>query len=145
MIIAGWCCNKPVNLLLDSGATISLVSTRLVYMAGLSDKIRPTDKIITGLAQKVVPMRGEIYLKVTIGKQSLSNTFIVSDDIDSNLLASLGMFDHTRAGDRDIASAILKLDTLIVYQCTFSLDVIFSDHQSLYLFRYCLLSTLPLF
>ena len=86
MIIAGWCCNKPVNLLLDWGATIILVSTRWVYMAGLSDKIRPTDKIITGLAQKVVPMRGEIYLKVTIGKQSLSNTFIVSDDIDCEFL-----------------------------------------------------------
>ena len=72
--------------MLDSGANISLVATRLVHGAGLMNSVKPTSKIITGLSKKIIPMRGEIELEVKIGKQFYRNVFIVSDHIDNEFL-----------------------------------------------------------
>ena len=88
-MIQGYCKNHPVNFLLDSGANVSLVATRLVHCAGLMNNVKPTSKIITGLSKKVVPMRGEIELEVKIGKQYHTNIFIVSDHIDNEFLLGI--------------------------------------------------------
>ena len=72
--------------MLDTGATISLVATRLVHMLGLTNNIKPTSKMIIGLSKKIVPMRGEIELTIRIGERILSHVFIVSDQIDNEFL-----------------------------------------------------------
>ena len=74
VLIQGFCKNHPVNFLLDSGANVSLVATRLVHVAGLMEYVKPTATIITGLSKKVVPMRGEIDLEINIGRQYHNKT-----------------------------------------------------------------------
>ena len=89
VLIQGFCKNHPVNFLLDSGANVSLVATRLVHVAGLMEYVKPTATIITGLSKKVVPMRGEIDLEINIGRQYHKHTFIVSDHIDNEFLLGI--------------------------------------------------------
>ena len=89
VLIQGFCKNHPVNFLLDSGANVSLVATRLVHVAGLMEYVKPTATIITGLSKKVVPMRGEIELEINIGRQNHKHTFIVSDHIDNEFLLGI--------------------------------------------------------
>ena len=91
IIVQGSCRDRNVNFLLDSGATISLVATRLVHVIGLADQIRPTSKIVVGLAKSIVPMRGEIELKVRIGQHFRSHIFLVSDKIDNEFLIGLDL------------------------------------------------------
>ena len=89
VIIQGYCVGRPVNYFLDTGATTSLVATRIVHMNGLAAKIEPTRTIVTGLSGKVVPMRGEVSLPINIGGYETNHTFIVSDTLDSDFLLGI--------------------------------------------------------
>ena len=60
IIVRGICEDTLVNILVDTGASASLVSTRLIDQLNLIDQIRPTLIKITGLSNKIIPMRGEI-------------------------------------------------------------------------------------
>ena len=79
----------PVNILLDTGASISLVSVRLVDILNLNANITPTDVIITGLANKAIPMRGQITLPLKLGNTTVKHVFIVTDNIDNEFLIGM--------------------------------------------------------
>ena len=96
IIVQGYCHGSPCNILLDTGATISLVSTRIVYLLGLERDIRPTRQLIAGLAKTIVPMRGEIDLPIQIGKSGITHTFVVSDNIDNEFLMGMDLMKHLR-------------------------------------------------
>ena len=94
IIIQGYCRNKPVNYFLDSGATTSLVATRIVHNVGEAKNIEPTRTVVTGLAGRPVPMRGEITLEIDIGGKINSHRFIVSDNLDSDFLIGLDIMSE---------------------------------------------------
>ena len=79
------------NVLVDTGATISLVSSRIVYLMNLELNIRPTNKLIAGLGKKIIPMRGEIVLSLQLGKASQRHIFVVSDNLDSEILMGMDL------------------------------------------------------
>ena len=86
IIVQGSCSEIPSNFLIDSGASASLVATRLVYNAGLTHKIKPTATLIAGLDNNLVPMKGEIKLPIKIGRCNIQHTFIVCDILDNEFL-----------------------------------------------------------
>ena len=96
IIVQGYCHGSPCNILLDTGATISLVSTRIVYLLGLEREIRPTRQLIAGLAKTIIPMRGEIDLPIQIGKSGITHTFVVSDNIDNEFLMGMDLMKYLR-------------------------------------------------
>ena len=83
IIVNATCAQWPVNLLLDTGAAISLVNTRFIRQAELVDKIQPTETLIAGIGQKIIPLRGQIELLVTIGEQEFSHCYAVCDNLDN--------------------------------------------------------------
>ena len=93
IIIQGSCRNRMANFLLDSGATVSLVATRFVHAIGKMDNIRPTSRLVVGLAKSIVPMRGEINLEIELGQQFKSHTFLVSDQIDNEFLVGMDVMN----------------------------------------------------
>eukprot|EP00116_Pleurobrachia_bachei_P001044 sb/3461306/ len=68
MIVTGHIEKTPLNILLDTGAGASLISTRTVYQLGKQDKIQPTQTIIRGLSKTNLLPKGEIYLKIAVAK-----------------------------------------------------------------------------
>ena len=78
-------------MLCDTGASISLASTRLIHALGKNSDIEPTNKLIAGLGKRIIPVRGQITLPIKLGKQQLQHTFIVCDNVDSCILAGLDL------------------------------------------------------
>ena len=86
-----------MNLLLDTGAAISLVNTRFIRQAELVDKIQPTETLIAGIGQKIIPLRGQIELLVTIGEQEFSHCYAVCDNLDNEFLIGIDLLDKMQA------------------------------------------------
>ena len=80
-------------MLLDTGASVSLVSVRLVDILNLNGNIKPTNFLITGLGNKVIPMRGQITLPLTLGTTKVNHTFVVSDNINSEFLIGMDVIN----------------------------------------------------
>lgn len=95
IIIRGSCGEVAINLLLDTGASLSLVATRLVHQLNKMDDIRPTRFKIAGLSKTVIPMRGEIELQVEFAGCRLQHIFIVSDNIDEEILMGIDVMKKT--------------------------------------------------
>ena len=93
----GTCNSTAINLLIDSGATVSLVATRFVDHINCMKDIEPTTMIIAGLDNKLVPMRGAIQLEVKLGSTSLNHKFIVSDHIDNEFLIGMDFLNRTKS------------------------------------------------
>ena len=86
IIIQGFSRETPVNLLIDSGASISLVNTRLLDSLNVMDEVKPTSTLIAGLGKKVIPIRGEIKLPIHFGNMQLYHTFIICDNLDNEFI-----------------------------------------------------------
>ena len=89
IIVQGYCQDTPVNILLDTGAAVSLVSTRLIDTLGKTHEILPTAQIIQGLGKQVVPTKGEIELTLEIGNTKVCQNYIVCNDVDNEFLLGL--------------------------------------------------------
>ena len=87
IIIRGSCKGADINMLLDTGASVSLVSTRLITQLDMMDNIRPTKILIAGLGKNIIPMHGEILLQIKLAGMQIQHTFLVSDNIDEEILA----------------------------------------------------------
>ena len=87
IMVRGSCEGTSINILIDTGGNASLASTRLIDQLNLIDKIRPTSIKIAGLAQKVLPMRGQVQLKLKVGKDEIDHKFIVCDFLPEDILA----------------------------------------------------------
>ena len=57
IIVRGECRGQAANFLLDTGAMVSLVSTRLVHQLDKMHDIQPTTRLIAGLGKEIIPMR----------------------------------------------------------------------------------------
>lgn len=91
ILIQGNCFDRNVNLLIDTGASVSLVATRLVYMLKLTHKIEPTNKIISGIGKKLVPVRGQINMPVRLGNTETNHAFLICDNVDNDFLIGMDM------------------------------------------------------
>ena len=108
IIIQGYCKGTPCNILMDTGATISLVSTRIVYLLNLERDIKPTRQLIAGLGKTIIPMRGEIDLTLQIGQVYVPHTFIVSDNIDNEFLMGMDLMKILRI-NIDIPNKVITM------------------------------------
>ena len=85
MIVTGHIENKPLNILLDTGAGESLIRTRTVYQIGKQNKIQPTETIIWGLSKTNLLPKGEIYLKIAVAKTEVQQLSVVMDNMAAML------------------------------------------------------------
>jgi hypothetical protein len=97
IIVNARCAHQAVNLLIDTGAGVSLVNTRFLRQANLFDKIQPTEILIAGLGKNLIPLRGQIELCVTIGDQITSHCYAVCDTLDNEFLIGLDLLEKARA------------------------------------------------
>ena len=89
IVIRGICKNAAVNLLIDTGAAISVINTRLVETLNIMHKIMPTTRIIAGLDNNIVKTHGDITLPLTIGTVQKMHTFIVCDELENEFLIGM--------------------------------------------------------
>ena len=97
LIVQGYCEQTPVNLMIDTGASVSLVATRLVHNLDKLRQIEPTKTLIAGLENKIVPTRGEITLPITFNNVTINHCFIVSDHIDNEFLLGMDILKRTKS------------------------------------------------
>ena len=89
LIVQTQCKNTPVNLLIDTGASISFVNSIFVRVNNLSQQVRPTKTMISGLGKKIIPVQGEITLPVLLGNCEVDHVFIVCDKLDNEFLIGI--------------------------------------------------------
>ena len=89
IIIQGFCRKTPANLLVDTGASISLVNTRLIDQLNAMHEVVPTSILIAGLENKIIPVRGEIKLLIQIGKMQISHNFVICDSLENEFLLGI--------------------------------------------------------
>ena len=97
IIVRGICNSTPVELFIDSGATTSLVSSRVVYQLDMIENIIPTKSRIRGLDNNIVPMKGEVKLQLSFAGNNITRNFIVSDTIENSFLIGMDILDEIGA------------------------------------------------
>ena len=89
IVVQGYCGSFPVNFLIDTGANVSLVASRIIFMLNLTSMIKPAMRIIKGIDNEVIPTRGQIELKITVGGVKKSGNFLICDDMDTDFLTGM--------------------------------------------------------
>ena len=97
IIVNATCAQQPVNLLIDTGAAMSLVNTRFIKQSNLMDSVQPTKTFIAGIGKNVMPLRGQIHLLVTIGERVTSHCYGVCDTLDNEFLVGLDLLNKLEA------------------------------------------------
>ncbi len=91
IIIKAECGATPVNLLVDTGASISLVSTRFIHQMSLGNHVIPTTIKIAGLGKKLIPVAGEIKLPIVLGNCTADHVFAVCSNVENEFLIGLDL------------------------------------------------------
>ena len=86
MIANGTCYDRKVTNFVDTGSSVSLVSSTFVDYLGVKDKISPTLAKLTSFSQNIVPAIGEIRLRTALAGITTEWTFIVSNLLDTDFL-----------------------------------------------------------
>ena len=76
-------------MLIDTGASVSLVHTKLIAQIDRLSEILPTNVIIAGLDKVIVPTKGEIRLPLMFGNILVHHTFIVCNDLEHEFLIGM--------------------------------------------------------
>ena len=97
IIVQATCNEIPVNLFIDTGASISLVNTRFIDQADLFSSISGTQTRISGLDKKLVPVRGEVTLDIRLGNSITKHMFIVCDKLDNEFLIGVDFLEKVNA------------------------------------------------
>ena len=107
MIANGTCYDRKVTNFVDTGSSVSLVSSTFVDYLGVKDKISPTLAKLTSFSQNIVPAIGEIRLRTALAGITTEWTFIVSNLLDTDFLIGA---DYMKANaiSLDMGKGILK-------------------------------------
>ena len=118
------------NILLDTGATASLVSTAYLDNIGKISNIVPTSIRVAGLSNKLIPMRGEIKLSVAMASTRTEHNFIVCDILGEDILAGTDLMEKlevridipdrrvfTKHGDEEFLHKPCKLNKRLKIRC----------------------------
>ena len=81
------------NILVDTGASASLVATRIVSHLQLTHLLQDNKTRITGLSNKEVPTRGVIELDLTLAETTVKHRFIVIDCLTSDVLIGIDIME----------------------------------------------------
>ena len=84
----------PSNLLIDTGASVSLVNTKLVAQVGGMEKISPTNIVKAGLDNVIVPTKGEICLPIKFGNMKIQHTFVVCNELEHDFLVGMDILTN---------------------------------------------------
>ena len=100
---------QKVNLFLDSGSTVSLVSSRFIYYHKLEEDINPSNLEISSFTNDVINIQGEIKLCLKVAGLDLVHNFIVSPLVeDSEFLLGLDIMSKYKfsinIGERKICT-----------------------------------------
>ena len=90
------CENAPVDMFIDSGATTSLVNSSLLDILDKTEYIKPTNKIIVGLANKIVPMKGEIQLEIQFAGVKITHIFIIRENLGESFLIGMDILNKAQ-------------------------------------------------
>ena len=93
VIVRGTVFDIPLNILIDTGASASLISTRTTEQLNLLDRITPATRVIKGLGNNEVRTRGEVTFPITVAKTEVTHTFIVMDDLPDDVLAGTELLE----------------------------------------------------
>lgn len=97
IIVQAHCRNEPINLLIDTGANLSIVNTRFIQQSDWWGQVRPTTTLIAGLAKTVIPLRGEIELPITLSSITTVHKFVVCDEVDNEFLIGIDVLKEIGA------------------------------------------------
>ena len=81
IIVKSQCLDVPINLLIDTGASASLVNTSFIKHNNLLTKVKSTNKQIAGLDNKIVPIQGEIILPIILGNYKTKHVFLLCEHL----------------------------------------------------------------
>ena len=97
IIVRANCKGAPVNLLVDTGAGISLVNAKFIKHFNFMEYVRPTSIRIAGLGKKVIPVEGEITLPISIANCLVEHTFVLCDMLDNEFLVGMDILTKIQA------------------------------------------------
>ena len=76
-------------MIIDTGASCSLVATRFIEQLGLLDSVNPSKTLIAGLDNKVMPNRGEISTSLSFGGITFEHTYILCNELEQDFLIGM--------------------------------------------------------
>ena len=97
IIVKAHCRDTPVNLLIDTGASLSLVNTRFINQMSLQNHVVPTSTLITGLGKKLIPLQGEIRLPIVLGNCQTVHVFAVCNNLENEFLIGMDVLQKLEA------------------------------------------------
>ena len=78
-MVDGTCAGKRCNIMLDSGSSVSLVSSAFVNYLHLDQEILPSSLKLISFSNDSIPVQGELKLKLEIAGQTSIHDFVVTD------------------------------------------------------------------
>ena len=78
-MVSGTCEGKRCNIMLDSGSSVSLVSSAFVNFLNLDKNILPSSVKLISFSSNSIPIQGELRLKLEIASQESVHDFVVTD------------------------------------------------------------------
>ena len=97
IIVQAACYNHPCNLLIDTGAAISLVNSNFIKHSNLSHLIKPTNILIAGVGKDIIPLKGQIRVPIVIDKQTVTHDFAICDSLDNQFLVGMDLLEKMQA------------------------------------------------
>ena len=78
-MVNGICEGKRCNIMLDSGSSVSLISSAFVNHLHLDQKISPSSVKLISFSNDNIPVQGELRLNLGIAGQTSNHDFVVTD------------------------------------------------------------------
>jgi len=89
ILVSGSCAGTSVRFFVDSGSSVSLVSSAFVRRIGAESSVRPTKTMLASFTNNSIPVKGAITLTVTIAGLQQPQDFIVTELLDTPFLIGL--------------------------------------------------------
>ena len=89
LYVKGRLYEHKVNAFIDSGSSVSLVSTEFIKMKRLWENVRGSDILIRSFSKDKIPIDGVIELEVQLTGKTIKHTFLVSRYVEFELLIGL--------------------------------------------------------
>ena len=80
---------RKVRVFVDSGSSVTMVSSLFVKSMGLSNQIQPSNIKIKSFTDDLVPVEGKIRLTLQVANQKLIHEFLITNCLDSDVLMGL--------------------------------------------------------
>ena len=86
VIVRGECAGVRASIFIDTGSGVSLITTEFVIRNGLTDRLEKCETRLRSFTNDVISVKGSIILGVDLTGYDLTHTFIVTDNMETDLL-----------------------------------------------------------